>query len=154
MVPQEEHTVELFCGPEKPFSSTAGFLGYRTFTFDENPASTADVTATIAEADPQKFPVTPLMVWMAPPADGFEDKSGWENFSPVTPAAISAEKYFGGCLTLARIMRPKWWFIEAPKSYLRKLPLTAGFNRGDPSRIRYTITPKDYGGAEKAQIDM
>ena len=29
----------------------------------------------------------------------------------------------------------------------------AGFNRGDPSRLRYTINPKDFGGAGK-EIDV
>ena len=57
-----EHTVELFCGPEKPFSSVASFLGYQTTTFDPDPDSDADVIATAADADPEKFPSSPIMV--------------------------------------------------------------------------------------------
>jgi hypothetical protein len=130
MPPREDRVVELFCGPEKPFSSVASFLGYSTITFDEDPNSGADIIAAAAEADPQRFPTEPAMVWMAPPSEGFDDKAGWDNFSPVTPAATLAEEGLRHSLALAVKMRPKWWFMEAPKSYLRKLPVMAGFNRG------------------------
>jgi len=154
MSQNQEVTVELFCGADKPFSSIASFLGYRPFTFDPEPASSSDVTGPISEADPGRFPQAPAMVWMAPPSDGFEDSKGWDNFSPVTPSATLAEQTVRDCLRLARSMRPSWWFMEAPKSYLRKLPMMAGFNRGDPSRIRYTIAPKDYGGTGKLELDV
>jgi hypothetical protein len=148
-----EHTVELFCGPEKPFSSIASFLGYQTTTVDDDPNSGADIIAPASENDP-RFPSAPTMIWMAPPTAGFEDKAGWDNFSPVTEVATLAEEGIRRSLRLARQMQPKWWFMEAPKSYLRKLPLMAGFNRGDPSRIRYTIDPKNYGGTGKKEIDV
>src|SRR5258706_1894280 len=90
---QQEHTVELFCGPEKPFSSIASFLGYKTTTFDPNPDYQADVIAAAADVDPARFPSAPVMVWMVPPSEGFDDKSGWDwgNFSPVTESATLAE---------------------------------------------------------------
>jgi len=153
---QVEHTVELYCGPTKPFSSIASFLGYSTTTFDPNPDNQADVIAAAAEVDLARFPSAPTMVWMAPPIDGFEDKAGWDwsNFSPVTPAASLAEEGLRHCLGLAWQMKPKWWFLETPKSCLRKLPVVAGFNKGYSSRNRYTFKPKDFGGTGKTDIDI
>jgi hypothetical protein len=152
----EEHTVELYCGSTKPFSSIASFLGYRTTTFDPNPEYQADVIAAAAEVDPAWFPSAPTMVWMAPPSEGFDDKAGWDwsNFSPVTPGANLAEDGLRHCLNLAYQMKAKWWFLEVPKSCLRKLPIVAGFNRGYPSRNRYTLKPKDFGSASKTDIDI
>lgn len=152
----KEHTVELYCGLAKPFSSIASFLGYNTTTFDPNPDHQADVIAAAAEVDPARFPAAPTIVWMAPPSEGFDDKTGWDwsNFSPITPAAILAEDALTHCLNLARQMKATWWFLEAPKSCLRKLPVMAGFNRGYPSRNRYTFKPKDFGGAGKQDIDV
>ena len=153
---ENEQTVELFCGPEKPFSSVASFLGYRTITFDPDPRSGADVIAAASEADPQQFPSAPLMVWMAPPSQGFIDKSGWDwsNYSPITSSATSAENTLRQCLNLAYQMKATWWFLEVPKSCLRKLPIMAGFNRGYPSRNRYTFKPKDFGGSGRQDIDV
>jgi len=156
MTLQEEHTVELFSGPEKPFSNIASFLGYRTTTFDPNPDYQADVVAAAADADPTRFPSTPIMVWMAPPSEGFADKSGWDssNFAPITESATFAEEHLSQCLNLANQMKAKWWFLETPKSYLRQLPLMRGFNRGYPSRNRYTFKPKEWGGAGTKEIDV
>ena len=152
----EEHTVELYCGQAKPFSSIASFLGYRTTTFDPNPDYQADVIAPAAEVDPARFPAAPTVAWMAPPSEGFDDRAGWDwsNFSPVTPTATLAEDGLRHCLSLAYRMKAKWWFLEVPKSCLRKLPIMVGFNKGYPSRNRYTFKPRDFGGTGKADIDI
>ena len=88
------------------------------------------------------------MMWMAPPSEGFDDKAGWDwgIFSQATEAATLAEDGLRRCLNLSYHLKPKWWFLEMPKSCLRRLPIMAGFNRGYPSRNRYTIKPGDFGG--------
>lgn len=152
-----EQTVELFCG-SKPFSQLAGALGYGVFTVDSNPAWAPNLTADIRTLAADALPSSPFIVWAAPPdASAFHDPESWDkdgSFYPANPAAEQAVELFRSTISVITAMKPTWWFIEHPKSLLRKMPLTAGFNRGYPSRNRHTIRHDQYGGNGSGETDV
>jgi hypothetical protein len=86
-------TVELFCG-KKGFSLIAQSLGYDTFTLDNNPNFSPNLTADIRSVEASQFPPTPLIVWASPPdAPEFHDPESWDkdgSFSSINPAAENA----------------------------------------------------------------
>jgi hypothetical protein len=153
-----DQTVELFCGKTKTFSSIAGALGFPTFTVDLNPDCSPDLVADVRTLTPQLLPAKPLCVWAAPPDfPVFRNPGSWDTDGYAAPKSAEAEEaveIFGTTITLIAMIKPTWWFIENPKSLLRKMPITAGFNRGYPSRIRQTIRHDQYGGAEKGETDI
>jgi hypothetical protein len=152
-----EQTVELFCG-SKPFSQLAEALGYGVFTVDINPARSPDLTADIRAVAAGSLPSSPFIVWAAPPdAPAFHDPESWDkdgSFHPANSAAEKAVELFRSTISTITAMKPTWWFIEHPKSLLRKMPLTAGFNRGYPSRSRQTIRHDQYGGNGDGETDV
>lgn len=152
-----EQTVELFCGA-KVFSNIAGALGFKTFTVDINPDVAPDLTADVRTVSPSGLPMRPLIVWAAPPdAAAFVNPGSWTtdgSFAATDAAAEEAIATFGKAVTLVALLKPTWWFIENPKSLLRKMPITAGFNRGYPSRIRHTIRHDQYGGNGAVETDV
>ena len=152
-----EQTVELFCG-SKPFSQIAGALGYGVFTVDINPAWSPDLTADIRSLSADELPSAPLVVWAAPPdAAAFHDPESWGkdgSFDPIGSAAENAVDLFRKTIALITMMKPTWWFIENPKSLLRTMPLTAGFNRGYPTRTRRTIKHSEYGSPSGRESDV
>lgn len=148
-----DQTVELFCGDRKAFSCIAGSLGFSTFTVDKNPNVGPDLIGDVRFLEADELPVKPLVVWAAPPDAGFQ-KSHWSGSDPKDEFAKEAERIFGRAITLIAQMRPTWWFVENPKGLLRNLPMTAGFNRGYPSRIRQTIRHDEFGGEGEAETDI
>ncbi len=148
-----EQTVELFCGEAKAFSSIASALGFATFTVDMNPEVNPSLVADVRTLDASAFPSSPLIVWAAPPANGFE-AAHWNGMDPVDETGELALQTFEATVSALSMLRPKWWFIENPKSVLRRLPIVAGFNRGYPSRNRQTIRHDEYGGRTAAQTDV
>jgi hypothetical protein len=148
-------TVELFSGPENPFSSVAAALGYGTFTFDPDPQSGAQLAGDARMVSADLLPQEPLIVWTAPPCEAFTNAQDWTHGMAQTDAARQAEEILGAAITLMSRLRPKWWFVETPKlEVIRKLPLMAGFNRGYPSRIRKTVIHADYGSETTGQTDI
>jgi len=145
-----EQTVELFCGETKAFSSIAEALGFATFTVDINPAVSPTLVADIKTVELSLLPPSPFIAWAAPPAfPVFNDRKSWESdgsFYPLTPEAETGIAVIRKTVGLLSELKPTWWFIENPKSHLREMPLFAGFNRGYPSRNRYTIRHDEYGG--------
>jgi hypothetical protein len=152
-----DQTVELFCG-SKPFSKVASALGYATFTVDRDASLNPDLVASVGQIQPGKIPAAPLIVWAAPPGNPvFHSKANWEadgSFYPRNEDAEQALNLFRETVGLITQLKPTWWFIENPKSLLRKMPVVAGFNRGYPSRTRQTLNHGDYGGSRKQQSDI
>lgn len=150
----EEQTVELFSGEEKTFSLIASALGYKTFTVDKNPSFSPSLVADVGDLKAVQLPEKPLIVWAAPPCRAFAAASAWKSGEPATPEAEDALDLLGRTITLIAMTHPTWWFLETPKSPLRKMPLMAGFNRGYPSRNRHTIKHDEYGGASGRETDI
>lgn len=150
-----DQTVELFSGPERPFSRVAAALGYQTFTFDPDPRSGAKLVGDARTVSADLLPQEPLIVWTAPPCEAFANAQDWAQGMAQTVSARQAEEVLGAAITLMSRLRPKWWFVETPKlDVIRKLPLMTGFNRGYPSRIRKTVTHGDYGSETPGQTDI
>jgi hypothetical protein len=147
-------TVELFCGA-KGFSLIAQALGYDTFTLDKNPNCSPSLVADILLVSAADLPSSPLVVWAALPDTAFTDRKIWEkDGTSLTPAAADAMEVLSQTINLIREMRPKWWFIENPRSLLRGFPVMAGFNRGYPTRNRHTIDHSEYGPFKKVETDI
>jgi hypothetical protein len=153
-----DQTVELFCGRTKAFSNIAGALGFATFTVDADPAVLPDLTGDICTLAPSVLPSTPLIVWAAPPAFSvLEDAEAWASdgsFSPETPEAEHAMTVIRQTISLLTALKPTWWFLEHPKSLMRRMPSFAGFNRGYPTRNRLTFRSDEWGGASAAETDV
>lgn len=153
-----DQTVELFCGDQKPFSSIARSLGYATFTVDQDPASQADLVVASLPVSSSEIPQAPLIVWASPPdSSTFTNRACWENdgsFYPLTHEAEIAIGIIRNTISAITALKPKWWFLESPKSLLRSMPLFAGFNRGYPSRNRLTIKHNEFGGKNAAESDV
>jgi hypothetical protein len=147
-----EQTVELFCGEMKAFSSIAGALGFGTFTADANPEFTPSLVADVREIETSTVPANPLVVWAAPPGVGFEAKH-WREIDPIDQDGELALDTFRASVSALTMLKPKWCFIENPKSVLRGLPIVAGFNRGYPTRNRLTIRHDEYGGRAATETD-
>lgn len=148
-----EQTVELFCGETKAFSSIASALGFATFTVDVNPDVKPSFVADVRTLDASAAPSSPLIVWAAPPGNGFE-AGHWNGIDPTDKTGELALEIFRATVSAISMLNPKWWFIESPKSVLRGLPVVAGFNRGYPTRNRHTIRHDEYGGRSTAQTDV
>lgn len=149
-----EQTVELFCG-EKAFSQIAQSLGYSTFTLDINPAFAPDIAADILSVSADQFPSNPLVVWACPPDSAFTERANWDKEGYAqTPDGEKAMEIFSKTINLIRELKPKWWFIENPKSILRTMTMMAGFNRGHPTRNRHTIDHRQFGGTAKGLSDV
>ena len=142
--------VELYCGPEKPFSKIAEALGYTATTVDPHRDAGATVTAKITEDLAIRLPKKPLIVWASPPwSPLFLDTSAWASdgsFAPENQQAEEAMELVRQTIRLITAMNPAWWFLEHPKSLMRRMPLFAGFNRGYPNRNRRTIVHQRFGG--------
>ena len=151
-------TVELFCGETKAFSSLAGALGFSTFTVDLDRAVAPSLVADIRTVTKELLPAAPLIVWAAPPSSPtFKDRSSWEtdgSFSPTSNEAEEAMTVMRATINLITEMKPTWWFLENSKSLLRKMPTFAGFNRGYPTRNRFTFRSDEWGGSSCIETDV
>lgn len=148
-----DQTVELFCGEQKAFSQIAHALGYSTFTVDADPAFKPSLVTDIRRVDHSALPKEPLIVWAAPPDQGFASEH-WNGIDPADEAGDTAMELFRATLAALNAIQPTWWFIENPKGPLRSLPILAGFNRGYPSRNRRTIRHDEYGGCSAQETDV
>ena len=122
-----------------------------------NPIFTPDIAADILTVSASQFPSSPLVVWASPPHSAFSAaaKGDWDDVgTPNTPEGEKAIEVFSKTINLIRELKPKWWFIENPKSILRKIPMMAGFNRGYPTRNRHTIKHRDFGSATDGVSDV
>lgn len=153
-----DQTVELYCGTEKPFSQVAEALGYATFTVDVNPENEPNLAGRISAALAKDIPASPLIVWAAPPYhEVFHSSECWDSdgsLHPRTEEAEAAINAIRGTIGLLTALKPTWWFIEHPKSLVRKMPLFTGFNRGYPTRNRHTIEHRNFGGEKGDTSDI
>jgi len=153
-----DQTVELYCGAERPFSQIAEALGYGTFTVDANPEYKPSLVSKVSEELAQHIPSSPLIVWAAPPfSEVFRSSDSWESdgsLYPRTEEAETAIKAMRNTIGLITALKPTWWFIEHPKSLVRKMPLFAGFNRGYPSRNRRLINHSQFGEGKVGLSDV
>ena len=153
-----DQTVELFCGETKTFSNLAGALGFSTFTMDLNAEVVPNLVADIRTAAADQLPAAPIIVWAAPPTSPtFTDLKSWHtdgSFAPATPEAEDAISLVRATLGLMTMLKPTWWFLESPKSLLRRMPLFAGYNRGYPTRNRLTFRSDEWGGSSNTEIDV
>lgn len=153
-----EQTAELFSGREQPFSKIAEALGYSTFTVDKNPEASPSLVSVIGQLQVRELPSSPLVVWAAPPYhDVFRSAESWDSdgsLYPRTDEAQAAINIIRETVGLLAALKPTWWFIEHPKSLLRKMPLFAGFNRGYPTRNRQTIKHSQFGGKMACETDI
>lgn len=153
-----EQTVELYCGPEKPFSKIAAALGYSAISVDPLADANPTVVGPIGEELASSLPTAPLIVWAAPPFNKvLVDRSAWEDdgsFYPKTEEAHLATNQIRDTIRLLTPLKPTWWFIEQPKSLARTMPMFAGFNRGYPTRNRHTILHKQFGGSSEGTSDV
>ena len=153
-----DQTVELFCGKAKTFSCIADALGFATFTVDSDPAVSPDLKGDICAIHPSALPNAPLIVWAAPPGfPVFRNRKEWSedgSFSPLTAEAEQAMTVMRHTINLITALKPTWWFVENPKSPLRRMPLFAGFNRGYPTRNRLTFRSDEWGGLNGMETDV
>jgi len=153
-----DQTVELFSGRDSAFSHVAMALGFETFTVDIDPGVSPSLVGDILVLRGELLPQNPLVVWAAPPgAEAFKRPESWESdgsWAPRDAAAERAVATFRAAVGLITQIKPTWWFIENPRSFLRDMPLVAGFNRGYPSRTRRTIRHDQFGGNGPGETDV
>ncbi len=125
---------------------------------DPNPSAEPKIVGPIAGGLASQLPPSPLIVWAAPPFNRvLLDAESWDadgSFYPKTDDAHSAINHLRNTIELLTALKPTWWFIEQPKSLVRRMPLFAGFNRGYPTRNRQTILHTQFGGGTPGTSDV
>ena len=116
--------LELFAGTAS-FSRVAEFYGHDTFTIDNDPIFKCDRTMDIMD-----FPINDILcdidiLWASPPCTSFSQAGVWKHwdyFKPKTDFAVQSLELIRKTIEIIREMKPKYWFIENPRSILRKFP--------------------------------
>lgn len=119
--------LELFSGTES-FSRVARFKGHQTFTIDNNhifkPSLCKDILEVSIHDIPYEFD-TPDILWASPPCTSFSQmavSAHWNYFEPRSSFAKLSIEMIRKTLKLIDEIQPRFWFIENPRSILRKFP--------------------------------
>jgi hypothetical protein len=135
--------LELFAGTAS-FSRVAKFYGHGTFTVDIDPRFKCDLTTDILDMElldiPHEFRVEPDILWLSPPCTTFSQAGVWRHWNyqePKSESAIIALSMIRESIRLIKVIQPRFWFLENPRSVLRKFPEMQNLPRKEVCYCRY-----------------
>jgi len=124
--------LELFAGTAS-FSRVAEFYGHDTYTIDNDPIFKTDKVMDIMDLTADNIPRPTLdgipldidILWASPPCTSFSQSGVWKHwdyFAPKTDFAVQSLELIRKTIELIDELEPRYWFIENPRSILRKFP--------------------------------
>ena len=151
--------VDLFSGT-RSIAKAFNQRGFETFTIEldkqhKNIDWYADIMEVTAKDIIEKFG-KPDVIWASPPCTSYsiaaishhrKKNPITGNLDPVSDFAKLSDKLVQHTLQLIKDLEPKYWFIENPRSGLRKM----WFMQGLP---RYTLTYCQYGDNRMKPTDI
>lgn len=152
-------TIELFSGTAS-FSRVAKELGHSIETYDNSPDAD-DLgnhhTADVAELNLSCESVD--ILWASPPCQAFSVAAMGRNWvketrEPKTDRARDGMKLLRATIGIIANMRPRFWFIENPRGFMRKKidPLFSEYGIKDYKRE--TVTYCQYGDTRMKPTDI
>lgn len=144
----EMKILELFCGT-KSFSNVAKDMGHQVITLDSNPQFNPNICENIIDFDYIFNNID--IVWASPPCQCFSVATigrNWnKDYTPKTKGAELAMQLVLKTLVIINDLQPTYYFIENPRSMLRKMWFMKGYNRN-------TITYCQYGDTRMKPTDI
>ena len=148
--------LDLYSGSQslKKPSEEAGFEYY---SIDMN--YDADMQADMMTLEVKDIPVVPYIVWASPPCPKFSIAAvsrHWHKFQegavghyfPKHPDTVIATNLMLHTIEVIKELKPRYWYIENPRSVLRKMI----FMRSLPRRV--TVTYCQYGDTRMKPTDI
>lgn len=150
--------LDLFCGT-KSIANAFESRGHEVFTVDWdkqfNPTMCADIGKLTAEDVIQLCGGVPDVIWASPDCTTYsvaaisrhrrKDASG--NLHPISDYAKQCDYVNKHLIALIQELKPKYWFIENPRSAFRKMDFINPFPR-------YTVTYCKYGEKRMKPTDI
>lgn len=130
--------LELCCGT-KSFSKV--FTNSLTIDIDEkfNP----DICIDICDWDYKVYPVGHFdFIWASPPCISFSTMSGGKHrdkitLEPKTEIGKEGDRVLNKVLEIIDYFKPKYWCIENPRGYMRRMPQMANLNKTTLNYCKY-----------------
>lgn len=130
--------LEICCGT-KSFSKV--FTDSLTIDIDEkfNP----DICVDICEWDYKQYAIGSFdFIWASPPCVSFSTMAGGKHrdkitLEPKTETGKLGNKILDRCIEIINYLKPKYWCIENPRGYMRRMPQMAQFNRTTLNYCKY-----------------
>jgi site-specific DNA-cytosine methylase len=141
--------LELFAG-SRSIGNIADKLGYEVFSVDINQFDKIDLAIDILDLKKEMIPFEPDIIWASPPCTTYSVAaiSHHRNYGiPKTEFAAISDKLIMKTLSLIKDFNPKFWYIENPRGYLRKMDFMKGLSRT-------TITYCSYGDSRMKPTDI
>lgn len=149
--------LELFAGTGS-ISKAFRRRGHETFTVDYDPSFECDLCADVLTLDPQAIIDQfgrPDVIWASPDCTTYSvaaiykhrrrEPSG--NLAPKTERAAISDRVNLHTHNLIMALSPRLWFIENPRSGMRKMDFMSGLPR-------YTVTYCQYGDRRMKPTDI
>lgn len=151
--------LELFCGM-KSVSNAFKARGHEVFTVDWDrsfePTLCADIGELTAEDIIQLCGGVPDVVWLSPDCTSYSvaaisrhrEKQTDGNLAPISEYAKKCDAVNSHIIdVVVKRLKPKFWFIENPRSAFRKMNFVKGLKR-------YTVTYCKYGEERMKPTDI
>ena len=150
--------LDLFCGT-KSIANAFELRGHEVFTVDWdkrfNPTMCADIGKLTAKDVIQLCGGVPDVIWASPDCTTYSvaaisrhrKKEASGNLQPVSDYAKQCDEVNKHLIALIQELKPKYWFIENPRSAFRKMDFIKPFPR-------YTVTYCKYGEKRMKPTDI
>lgn len=150
--------LDLFCGT-KSIASAFESRGHEVFTVDWDerfdPTLCADIGKLTAKDVIQLCGGVPDVIWASPDCTTYSvaaisrhrKKEASGNLQPISDYAKQCDEVNKHLIALIQELKPKYWFIENPRSAFRKMDFIKSFPR-------YTVTYCKYGEKRMKPTDI
>lgn len=150
--------LDLFCGT-KSIANAFEARGHEVYTVDWDkrfkPTLCADIGTLTANDIVNLCGGVPDVIWVSPDCTTYSvaaiskhrrrDQNG--NLAPITEYAKKCDEYNKHLIALLMELKPRFWFIENPRSGMRKMDFVQGLPR-------YTVTYCKYGDTRMKPTDI
>lgn len=149
------NVLELFAG-SRSVGKCAAMKGWNVFSSDIVQFGGIDYVVDILEFNISRIPFKYIdVLWASPPCTGFSVAALGKNwnknngiFHPKSESAVHGMLLMKKTLELINELQPKYWYIENPRSVLRKLPMMHKIG------IQHTVTYCQYGDIRMKPTDI
>tara|TARA_R100000664_G_C2729041_1_gene120116 strand:+ start:136 stop:771 length:636 start_codon:yes stop_codon:yes gene_type:complete len=131
--------LELFAG-SRSIGKVAEELGYKVFSVDINNFKDIDLVKDIEFLTKEDIPFIPDMIWASPPCTTYSIAaiSHHRDYGkPKTDFAAKSDRLVLKTFELIKELNPKFWYIENPRGYLRKMDFMKGIPKTTVWYCRY-----------------